>query len=163
MERWGDRLRRRAKELGLSDADVARRLGLAPGRYSTYVNMTREPDFATFVRICGALQTTPDEILGVVRAKAKGRADPVLARAAGVLAVLDPTALLEATEVLEVMARHRAARDSPSTGRPGAGPARKRSPFGKTATPKPASPDAKRSERASKSGQRGVGRADEAS
>ncbi len=59
------RLQARARELGLSDAEVARRLGLAQGRYSNYVTGTREPDFATFVRICSALGITPNEVLGV--------------------------------------------------------------------------------------------------
>ena len=65
METWGERLRQRARELGLSDVDVARKLGLAQGRYSAYVNGAREPDLKLFVRICGALGTTPDVILGV--------------------------------------------------------------------------------------------------
>ena len=65
METWSDRLRLRARELGLTDVEVARRLGLAQGRYSSYVNGTREPDLLLFVRICEVLQTTPDRILGV--------------------------------------------------------------------------------------------------
>lgn len=110
MERWGERLRGRAKELGLTDADVARRLGLTQGRYSTYVNMTREPDFATLVRICKALQTTPDEVLGFAQARRDAVANPPMVRAVGVLTLLDSEALAEAAEVLEVIARHRAGR-----------------------------------------------------
>ena len=67
MQTWGERLRLRARELGLTDAEVARRLGLAQGRYSAYVNMAREPDLALFLRICQVLGTTPDVILGVVQ------------------------------------------------------------------------------------------------
>ena len=64
MREVGERLRARAQELGLSDAEVARRLGLAQSRYSNYVNGTREPDFGTFVRICIELNVTPNSILG---------------------------------------------------------------------------------------------------
>lgn len=64
METFGERLRLRAKELGLSDSEVARRLGLSQARYSNYVNGNREPDNATLVRICRVLDTTPDAILG---------------------------------------------------------------------------------------------------
>lgn len=64
MREMGDRLKARAKELGLTDAEVARRLDLAQGRYSNYVNANREPDMATFVRICRELSTTPNELLG---------------------------------------------------------------------------------------------------
>jgi len=65
MEEYGERLRARARELNLTDVEVARRLGLAQARYSRYVNGEREPDLRMFVRICAALATTPDVILGV--------------------------------------------------------------------------------------------------
>ena len=64
MREIGERLQARARELGLTDAEVARRLGLAQGRYSNYVNANREPDLATLVRICRELAITPDELLG---------------------------------------------------------------------------------------------------
>lgn len=58
------RLRSRARELGLTDAAVARLLGLSPSRYANYVQGTREPDYATLLRICTALRTTPNWLLG---------------------------------------------------------------------------------------------------
>ena len=58
------RLRARARELELSDAEVARRLGLSPSRYANYVQGIREPDYATFRRICTVLRTTPNWLLG---------------------------------------------------------------------------------------------------
>lgn len=63
METLTRNLRRRAKELGLSDAEVARRAGLSERRYGHYVTGTREPDFATFLRICEVLAVTPNEVL----------------------------------------------------------------------------------------------------
>lgn len=63
---WGERLRSRARELGISDSEVARRLGLTQRRYSSYVNQSREPSFADLLRICEVLRTTPDVILGVM-------------------------------------------------------------------------------------------------
>lgn len=62
---WSERLRQRARELGLTDAEVARRLGLGQARYSAYVNGSREPHLELFARICVTLATTPDVILGV--------------------------------------------------------------------------------------------------
>lgn len=64
MEGFGKRLRARAKELELSDSEVARRLGLGQSRYAHYVNGTREPDHGTLVRICHLLATTPNVLLG---------------------------------------------------------------------------------------------------
>ena len=64
MREVGEKLQARARELGLTDAEVARRLGLAQGRYSNYVNGNREPDLATLTRICRELAITPDQLLG---------------------------------------------------------------------------------------------------
>lgn len=64
MDGFGERLRQRARELGLSDTEVARRLGLSQARYAHYVNDKREPDFRTFVNICRMLETSPDRLFG---------------------------------------------------------------------------------------------------
>jgi len=61
-------LRRRARDLGLSDAEVARRAGLSANRYSNYVRNDREPDLATLVKIAKVLATTPDSLLGIAQA-----------------------------------------------------------------------------------------------
>lgn len=65
MDLFASRLRERAAELGIAHAEAARRSGLSEGRYSHYVNGIREPDLATLVRIAEALQTTPNELLGI--------------------------------------------------------------------------------------------------
>lgn len=65
MHGFGDRLRERARRLGLSDAEVARRVGLGERRYAHYVADTREPDLLTLVRISETLGVTPNELLGV--------------------------------------------------------------------------------------------------
>ena len=105
MATWGERLRERAKELKLADSDVARRLGLDQSRYSAYVNMRREPDFATFSRICHVLQTTPDVVLGFVKS-GDGLQEAVrdITRATAALAAMDSRMLALATSILETMA-----------------------------------------------------------
>lgn len=65
MEGLGEKLRQRARELGLTDTEVARRLGLSQARYAHYVNDKREPDFRTFVNICRILSTSPDHLFGL--------------------------------------------------------------------------------------------------
>lgn len=60
----GKNLRKYSGELGLSDAEAARRVGLSERRYSHYVSDDREPDLATLVRIAKALAVTPNELLG---------------------------------------------------------------------------------------------------
>jgi transcriptional regulator with XRE-family HTH domain len=58
-------VRERAQELQLSHAEVARRCGLTERRFGHYVAGTREPDLATFLKICTVLDTTPNALLGV--------------------------------------------------------------------------------------------------
>ena len=64
MRGLGDRMRARARELGISDAEVARRTGLTQQRYANYVADRHEPDLETFSRICTVLQSTADSMLG---------------------------------------------------------------------------------------------------
>ena len=64
MKGLGKVLRDRATVLGLSDSEVARRLGLSQARYHNYVADVTEPDLATFVRICRTLGVSPNEALG---------------------------------------------------------------------------------------------------
>jgi transcriptional regulator with XRE-family HTH domain len=63
METFAQRIRERARELGLSDAEVARRAGLSERRYSYYATGEREPNLATLVRICEVLAATPNDLL----------------------------------------------------------------------------------------------------
>lgn len=65
MDIFGQRLRERAEQLGISNAEAGRRAGLDERRYAHYANGRREPDLATLVKIAEALRTTPDWLLGV--------------------------------------------------------------------------------------------------
>ncbi len=67
MDIFGQRLRERAEQLGISNAEAGRRAGLDERRYAHYANGRREPDLATLVKIAGALHTTPDWLLGIDR------------------------------------------------------------------------------------------------
>ena len=64
MSSFCEQLRARGQQLELSDAAIARRLGISQSRYTNYVNGHREPDFAMLARICLVLNTTPNELLG---------------------------------------------------------------------------------------------------
>ncbi len=64
MVTLGKQLRARAQALDLTDAEVARRAGLAARRYGHYVSGYREPDLQTLTRICTVLATTPNHLLG---------------------------------------------------------------------------------------------------
>ena len=63
MPIFAERIRERARELGLSDAEVARRAGLSERRYGYYATGEREPNLATLVRICEVLAATPNDLL----------------------------------------------------------------------------------------------------
>lgn len=76
MDVFAKKLQERAKHLGISNAEAARRSGLDERRYGHYSSGRREPDLATLVRIAEALGTTPNWLLGVT---APDLADPELA------------------------------------------------------------------------------------
>ncbi len=106
MEQVGPRLRARALELQLSDAEVARRAGLLPTRYGHYVSGYREPDLATLVRICRVLALRPDTLLGYE--EPAGPAGDGLGerrgRVAGFAAVMDKDTLDLALAVMQALA-----------------------------------------------------------
>src|SRR6266478_6130830 len=63
MHVFAQRIRERARELGLSDAEVARRAGLSERRYGYYATGEREPNLATLTRICEVLAASPNDLL----------------------------------------------------------------------------------------------------
>lgn len=65
MDLLARRLQERAKQLGISNAEAARRVGLEERRYAHYASGRREPDLATLVRVAEALGTTPNWLLGI--------------------------------------------------------------------------------------------------
>ncbi|MGI9569453.1 MAG: helix-turn-helix domain-containing protein [Desulfobulbia bacterium] len=65
MEGFSDRLRKRAEELGISNAEAARRAGLDERRYAHYISGRSETDLTTLVKIAEALGTAPNWLLGV--------------------------------------------------------------------------------------------------
>ena len=66
MDIFAKRLQERAKQLGISNAAAARRIGLDERRYAHYASGRREPDLATLVNIAQILGTTPNWLLGVI-------------------------------------------------------------------------------------------------
>lgn len=106
MQEVGRRLRVRSRVLGLSDAEVARRLGLGATRYANYVNGTREPNFTTFLRICQVLETTPNDLLGAGETHTSTpSAEALHHRIEIATKAMDVQTLLVATEVLEALAQ----------------------------------------------------------
>lgn len=63
MEVFAKNLRQRAQELGLANAEVARRVGLSERRYAHYVSGRNEPDLAMLLKIADVLQSTPNDLL----------------------------------------------------------------------------------------------------
>ena len=105
MQGMGKRLRARARTLGLTDTDVARRLDLAQPRYANYVNDTNEPDLGTFVRICRALETTPDEVLGFREAPDLSERDLFKARVEAATTSMKTERLRIAAALLDTLAK----------------------------------------------------------
>jgi transcriptional regulator with XRE-family HTH domain len=107
MDLFAKRLRERARQLQLSDAEVARRAGLAERRYGHYVRGLREPDYTTLIRICEVLDITPNDLLMPERPLRKSVHDRWLSRLVGVSRKLDPDDLKLAVRQIEALATHR--------------------------------------------------------
>ena len=104
MQGMGPRLRARARELGLSDSEVARRLDISQPRYANYVADTNEPDMGTFVRICRALGTTPDVVLAFGESPGSPDEDVLKARIAVAADTLDAARLRVAAALMDTLA-----------------------------------------------------------
>lgn len=110
MQVFSERLRQRARELGLADAEVARRAGLTERRYGNYVAGIREPDLATLLKIASALSSSPDQLLGLSATKsAKSDRDRMTARLMGVTGILPIDDLERVLVQVEALAKHRVA------------------------------------------------------
>lgn len=100
MQGLGNRLRTRARQLGLSDAEVARRVGLGQTRYAGYVIDRHEPDLLTFKRICAVLGISATELLGD-DAPDDDKAGALRARISATVQALDERSLEVAAIVLD--------------------------------------------------------------
>lgn len=64
MEAFAQRIRKRAADLGMSNAEVARRLNMGERTYGHYVAGDRQPNLETLIRIANVLLTSPNALLG---------------------------------------------------------------------------------------------------
>ena len=108
MESFAKRLRERARQLELSDAEVARRAGLSERRYGHYVRGTREPDFQTLLRICDVLDVSPNELLLPQKSGKPTAESRWLSRLTAAARKLETDDVKLAALQIEVLADHRA-------------------------------------------------------
>lgn len=108
MEILAKRLKERARQLDLSDAEVARRSNLAERRYGHYVRGSREPDFQTLLRICRVMGVTPNDLLLNENPVSKSSAqDRWVARLLSVAKQLEVDDVKLAVRQVEILLDHR--------------------------------------------------------
>jgi len=111
MQVFAQRIRERARELGLLDAEVARRAGLSECRYSYYATGEREPNLATLLIICGVLAATPNDLLlPEGKAPAISDRDRLLTRISAAMNNMSVRDLDLAACQIECLASHRRSR-----------------------------------------------------
>ena len=104
MLELAEKLRERGRELGLADAEIARRCGLSQARYQHYVVGRRAPDYATLIRICRVLGVTPNQLLGFeALPEITGERTRLLERADAALGSLDDSKLQTAVRLLDAL------------------------------------------------------------
>lgn len=65
MDIFAKKLKERAAQLGISNAQAARLCGLDERRYANYINNAREPDLATLAKIARTLKVSTDHLMGL--------------------------------------------------------------------------------------------------
>jgi transcriptional regulator with XRE-family HTH domain len=103
MDMFSANLRRRIADLGLTQAEAARRCNLQNRRFHHYLQGSREPDLATLVRISAVLATTPDALLGARPSTPVGtdEASRLRAKLSAATASMDPPALRVLTVLVD--------------------------------------------------------------
>lgn len=61
------RLREAIKNSGLSQKEIAEKLGINPSTVSKYVRLDKFPSIDTFANLCDVLDVSADDILGLNR------------------------------------------------------------------------------------------------
>lgn len=107
MDVLAAKLRERAKQLGISNAEAARRCKLSERRYAHYVQGIREPDLQTLVNIASALETTPDQLLGVQDIPVLGEQGRLMDRLTSAARVLSKNDLSLVVTQVEALASRR--------------------------------------------------------
>lgn len=74
-ERFAENLRRLRREAGISAEELADRAGIHRNHVGSIERARSEPRLGTLLRLIGALDTTPDEILDGIRWRPGGRED----------------------------------------------------------------------------------------
>ncbi|MBW3096214.1 helix-turn-helix domain-containing protein [Pseudohoeflea coraliihabitans] len=107
MDVFAKNLRRRAQELGLANAEVARRAGLSERRYAHYVSGRNEPDLAMLLRIAEVLQSTPNDLLSATAAAASDPRTTLLDRLNSAATLMTDSDLQAAIAQAEAVVRLR--------------------------------------------------------
>ena len=81
--------------------------GLSERRYGHYVAGTREPDFATFLRICEVLAVTPNDLLAEPNTDQPETREIATMQAVAALSAMDEERLALAVKLLTVLADER--------------------------------------------------------
>lgn len=107
MTSFGSRLRARGRQLNLSDAQIAKHLGLSRACYANYVNGQAERDMALLLRVCRFLGIAPNELLGQSGRPAGSPATRrYLQRIAAAVPLLTPKSLKLVASIIDAIATH---------------------------------------------------------
>jgi transcriptional regulator with XRE-family HTH domain len=114
MKIFAERLRQRAVDLGISNAQAARRVGILERRYANYITGEREPDLDMLAKIAKALETTPDYLLGYGETPDSGKRAQLMARVNSAARMLPNNELELVAVQLDALAAQQ--KKPPSTG-----------------------------------------------
>jgi transcriptional regulator with XRE-family HTH domain len=111
MELFAKMVRERAAELGLSQAEIARRCGISERRFGHYMSDRSEPNLQVLIKISEVLNSSPNALLGVEAKPTNGRKQDersrINGRIAAACAAMDEASLPLALTLVEAILAHR--------------------------------------------------------
>ncbi len=105
MVKIGTKLRELSRRLELSDAEVARQIGIDPRRYGHYMTGHSSPNYKVLTDLCRVLQTTPNELFGFEMKPAEGRRSALIDRCNSILLRLTEEQLELAVKLLKSLVK----------------------------------------------------------
>ena len=109
MEIFAKLVKQRSADLGMSQAEVARRAGVSERSFGHYMSSRSEPNLDGLVRIAKVLGTTPNHLLGVEPAPIADSDDSarIRTRIGAACATLDPATLPLVLTLVEAVLDHK--------------------------------------------------------
>lgn len=106
MKELGERLGKRARQLGLSYAQAGIRAGVGDRSFQAYVKGTRTPTLEHLMRMCEFLQLSPNDLLLDGKTIEMGKRETLMAQLEKELSLLETDGVDAVVEIISAFSNH---------------------------------------------------------